>query len=177
MQEYVKIKNSKPTQVGRSAGKPSQQEKMQAGFKLKKGKSKAKTNAWSFATHLFKWKDWFTTAGLAGCMWQAGARSHTSRMTPAGLAAAAALPAFGEEEVQSQDFLRGLRLQEPPQHGFPLGLRTLSSRRRLYVMKFLWGKAPECSLCFNASILLNVGIQSRYFWMTWAYLLSLFSVI
>lgn len=57
MQEYVKIKNSKPTQVGRSAGKPSQQEKMQAGFKLKKGKSKAKTNAWSFATHLFKWKD------------------------------------------------------------------------------------------------------------------------
>lgn len=30
---------------------------MQAGFKLKKGKSKAKTHGWSFATHLRKWKD------------------------------------------------------------------------------------------------------------------------
>lgn len=97
-----RIQNQQLKNVSRSAGKPSQQKKMQAGFKLKKGEKQGKDKWLEFCYTSFQVGGlWFTTAGLAGCMWQAGARSHTSRMTPASLAAACSSPSFQWRSAES----------------------------------------------------------------------------
>lgn len=77
-------------------------EKMQAGFKLKKGAKQGKDSWLEFCYTSFQVTElWFMTAGLAGCMWQAGARSHISGMTPASLAAACSSLSFRWRSAES----------------------------------------------------------------------------
>lgn len=75
---------------------------MQAGFRLKKGEKRSKDTWLEFCYTSSQVEGLgFTTAGLAGCMWQAGARSHTSGMTPASLAAACSSLSFWWRSAES----------------------------------------------------------------------------